>query len=324
MAGRGFWSRLIDALTGRSASSPAPLPPARPASPPPAATIAAKTEVPPTPPPVAMPVASPAVEAFVAEVKQLPLFSGTAMQLMKSVGDERTTTAELARLIGTDAGLVAHLLRIVNSPYYGLPRRLATVDDAIAVLGFDHVRRMISAAVMGRPLMTYLHDSRTVRAFWRHELLCAALARHLAARGGLDAEVAYMAGLMHEIGRLAMVIKHPHLGDVLLSVEGTRDRLGVEREMAHFGFDHAEVGGALLARWGLPPAIVRAAYHHEQAAQPADPLAAVVWRANLLAHDMNGEADDGTERPWMTAIGLTPDGRRRVEDEIAALEGNLG
>ena len=276
-----------------------------------------------------------AVVEFVDEIRQLPLFSTTAMQLMQSVGDENVSPERVARLISADAGLVAQLLRIVNSPYYGLRQRCSTMTTAIAVLGLDQVRRTVLAAVTQRPLMAYLHDTRAVQAFWRHQLLCAALARHLAVRQGLDGEMAYTAGLMHEVGRLAILIRHPHLTDLLLHVDHGDERQVLRHERAQFGFDHAEVGGALLARWGLPPAIVRATLEHERVRQPANPLSAAVWRANLIAHAMAAEADmeanteastdtdtgEAVASPWMQDIGLSLEERRRMFDEIATLDG---
>ena len=272
-----------------------------------------------------LPPPSAAVAAFVDEIKQLPLFSTTAMQLMQSVSDDEVSPDRIARLIAADAGLVAQLLRIVNSPYYGLPQRCSTVATAIAVLGLDRVRRTVLAAVTQRPLMAYLHDTRLVQSFWRHQLLCAALSRHLALQNGLDSEMAYTAGLMHEVGRLAILIRHPHLTNVLLAAQDGDDRLALRNERSHFGFDHAEVGGALLARWGLPPAIVRATAEHERVWQPENPFSAAVWRANLLAHDMAAEGDDADDAdaaasPWMQTFGLSVIERRRILDEIAALE----
>ncbi len=268
---------------------------------------------------------APAVEAFVASVRHLPLFSGTAMQLMRSVGRENVTAGELVRLISTDAGLVAHLLRIVNSPYYGLASRLATVGDALSVLGFDRVRRIITAAVLQRPLMTYLHDNDVVRAFWRHELTCAALARHLAMRRGLDGEIAYMAGLMHDIGRLALLMQYPEHTDLLLRVRGEADddHFDMDRELEQFGFDHAQVGGALLKLWGLPAPIVQAANDHVDETVPASPMSAAVWHANLLSYRMVDDTEQ-VEEPWMVEIGLTVRMRREILDEIAALASDPG
>ena len=276
----------------------------------------------------------PAVVEFVNETRQLPIFSTTAIQLMQSVGDESVSPERIARMISADPGLVAQLLRIVNSPYYGLPQRCSTMSTAIAVLGLDQVRRTVLAAVTQRPLLAYLHDTKVVQSFWRHQLLCAGLARHLAVQAGFDGEMAYTAGLMHEVGRLAIVIRHPHLTDRLLDVDDDDDHLTPRHERARFGFDHAEVGGALLARWGLPPAIVRATAEHERSAQPRDPLSAAVWRANLLAHQWAREEDEGvdegspgasdsdaTTAAWMAAVALTTEQRRRIFDEIATLEG---
>jgi HD-like signal output (HDOD) protein len=262
-----------------------------------------------------------ALASFVASVRDLPLFSGTALRILQSVGSEDVSTDELARMVSADAGLAAALLRMVNSTYYMPAHKVSTVGAAITVLGLDQVRRTVVSAVSQRSVAAYLKDSRVVRDFWRHLLLTAAMSRHLAERDRLDGEVAYMAGLMHEVGRLAMLIRHPHLDNLLLRVRGDDDGLDIDRERAHFGFDHARAGGALLEHWGLPLPIVQAAYDHGGDERPADPLSAAVWRANLLAHDMVAESvADDVELPWMTAVGLTVAQRRRIFEEIAVLE----
>ena len=262
-----------------------------------------------------------ALESFVASVQHLPLFTGTAMQLIRSVDQEDVTVGELSRLISTDAALVAHLLRIVNSSYYGVSRRIGTVSDALSVLGVNLIRRTVTAAVLQRPLFAYLHETSVARAFWRHGLLCAALARHLAMQKGVDGELAYMAGLMHDVGRLAMLMQFPQQSDVLLRVRSDDDNFGIDREFSRFGFDHAQVGGALLELWGLPEQIVQAAHQHADETEPEDPMSASVWRGNLLSHEMIDEPDDqDVLMPWMVEAGLSVKARRQIVDEIRALE----
>jgi putative nucleotidyltransferase with HDIG domain len=266
-----------------------------------------------------------ALKAFVASVQHLPLFTGTAMQLIRTVDQEDVTVGELSRLISTDAALVAHLLRIVNSPYYGLARRIGTVSDALTVLGFNLVRRTVTAAVLQRPLFAYLHETSVARAFWRHGLMCASLARHLAMQKNVDGELAYMAGLMHDVGRLAMLMQFPEQTDVLLRVHSDDDNFGIDREFARFGFDHAQVGGALLELWGLPEKIVQAAHQHADETEPEDPMSASVWRGNMLSHEMIDEPDEDEElRPWMVAIGLSVKAKRQIMIEILALESDQG
>ena len=266
-----------------------------------------------------------ALHEFVASVQHLPLFTGTAVQLIRSVDQEDITAGELGRLISTDAALSAHLLRIVNSPYYGLSRSIGTVSDALAVLGFNLVRRTVTAAVLQRPLFAYLHDTAVARAFWRHELICAALARHLAIQRGTSAEFAYMAGLLHDVGRLVMLVQFPAQANVLLERRSDDLDYGIDRERDSFGFDHAQVGAALLELWGLPGGMVQAAHQHTDEVEPEDAGAASVWRANLISHAM--DEDDGDEneiQPWMQAIDLSVKARKQIQDEIAALESDRG
>lgn len=268
--------------------------------------------------------ATDSLSAFVASVEHLPLFTGTAMQLIRTIDRDDVAVGEIGRLISSDAALVAHLLRIVNSPYYGLARRIGTVNEALSVLGIYLVRRTVVAAVLQRPLFAYLHETSSARAFWRHGLLCASLARYLALRSGADGELAYMAGLMHDVGRLVMLIKDPDQADILLRTRGD-DESGIALETARFGFDHAQVGGALLELWGLPEPIVRATHQHADETEPEEALSASVWRANLLSHGMIDEPDEVDEPlPWMTEIGMTLAMRRKIIEEIGALENEQG
>ena len=305
-------------MLGRKARAVPSVPRSPVESPPPA------VEEPPAPPPVLVPRTRRSIEAaktFATSVRHLPLFSGTAVQLMRSAGSEDVSGRELSRLVAADAALVAHLLRIVNSPFYGFASRIATVPDTLIVMGVNAVRRIVTASILQRPLLTYLHDTGIVRTFWRHELTCAALARHLARARGLDGETAYMAGLMHDVGRLAMLIQFPGQTDVLLPAVAVTDGSTLQAETETFGFDHAQAGGALLALWGLPVAIVDAAETHADVVAPDDPLSAVVWTANQAAHEMALQPDeDDTTLPWMDRIGLDAQQRRRIVDEIRALE----
>jgi len=259
-----------------------------------------------------------ALSAFVTSVEHLPLFTGMAAQLIRSVDDEDIGTAELARMISGDPALVAHLLRVVNSSFYGLSRRIGTVTEAISVLGLDLIRRTVTVAVLQRPLFAYLHDTAIARAFWKHELLVATVSRHLALRAGVPAELTYIAGLLHDVGRLVMLMQFPEQHDLLLRQRCRDDDPGLAEEQGVFGFTHAQVGGALLELWGLPEGIVQSADQHADETEPEDPMAAAVWRANLVAHEFGDDHDDA-ELPWMDAIGLDRDARHAMLEEIQAL-----
>jgi HD-like signal output (HDOD) protein len=264
------------------------------------------------------------LEEFVASVEHLPLFAGIAAQLIKSVDDESMTASELARQVSTDAALVAQLLRLVNSPYYGLRRGVATVSDAIAVLGLNLVRRVVIAAVLQRPLFAYLPDTRVARDFWRHQLFCALLARHLHQHKRLNGEVAYMAGMLHDVGRLVMLLKYPLEIDAMLDDRSIEDDTALERERARFGFDHAVVGAALLELWDVPTQMVVCAGRHAEVTEPDDALAASVWRANLLAHQLFDAGAAPFDEANFADVAITVAIRKQILEEVAAFEGASG
>lgn len=266
---------------------------------------------------------SRALKAFVTSVEQLPLFTGMAVQLVRSAERDDVTAGELSRLVSTDPALAAHLLRMANSPYFGLARRIGVVTDAITILGLNLVRRIVTAEVLRRPFFAYLHDAPDVRLFWRHQLLCAGLARHLHLRKGSDGEAAYMAGLLHDVGRLLMVIRFPLELSTLLKPHDLDDTDTLDQERTRFGFDHAEVGAALLELWDMPEAYVIAAGQHVDELEPDEPLAASVWNANLLSMQIEHEpVDDEEDAPWAVAVGLDAKNRKRILDEVSALEGD--
>ncbi len=261
-----------------------------------------------------------ALNEFVASIEHLPLFTGMATQLIQSVDRDDITSGELAKQISGDAALVAQLLRMVNSPFYGLRRSVGTVNDAIAILGFALIRRIVVAAVLQRPLFAYLHDTASARVFWRHQLLVASIARHLHVQKGGDGDVAYMAGLLHDVGRLAMLVKFPNATDTLLAGRDIDDDDAPERERRRFGFDHAEVGAALLELWDVPETMVTAAGQHADELEPDDPVAATVWHANLLSHTIDDTREESDDGPALLSVGLAAEARRKILDEVAALE----
>ncbi|MDP1692869.1 MAG: HDOD domain-containing protein [Burkholderiaceae bacterium] len=265
---------------------------------------------------------SPAVVAFVAEVGKLPLMPGLALVLVRSVQDERVGAAELGARIADDAGLAAQLLRLVNSPFYGFSRRIGTVSDAIAVLGFNLVRRIVTAAVLQRPQSSVLPDGPATRAFWRHQLLAAVLARFAQAQRGEEGEEqAYMAGLLHDIGCLAMHAYRPPESGLLVPSHTEGEEALVLEERARLGFDHAEAGAALLQAWQLPDILVQAVWQHASPTAPAEPTAASVWQANRLAYLIEQDPAPLQEQPWMRECGLGLADCQRLLAEVDAIAG---
>ena len=259
--------------------------------------------------------------AFVASIRHLPLFPPLAQRLIDSVRREDISATDLARLIAADVALSSHLLRLVNSSFYGLSRRIGAITDAIAVLGFNMVRRIVTTAVLQRPVQDLLPDTPATRAFWRHQLLTAALARHLHRRDhDSDEELAYMAGLLHDIGCLALFAHAPAAYVELLGRSGGSDDALADAERQHFGYDHAQVGATLLRLWNVPETITATIQDHADGVAPVEPVACSVWRANGLAQRVVAVPAPDPADAELLAAGLDAATLRRILDEVASFE----
>jgi len=256
---------------------------------------------------------------FVAATGHLPLLAGMAAQLVRSVEREDISAAELGQQIAGDAVLANHLLRVVNAPYFSRSRHMGTVTDALAVLGFNMVRRIITAILVSRPLLAHLPDKPATRAVWRHQLLCAGFARFVHQLRQADGdEVAYMAGLLHDVGRLALFVRWPATYSEFLQSPYCDEHTLIAAERTRFGFDHAQAGGALLQHWNVPEAIVTAAGRHAEQGAPPEPVAESVWRANRLAQRVAAEVWESAAPAWMVEAGLDRAACRRIVDEVDA------
>ncbi|QBE62637.1 HDOD domain-containing protein [Pseudoduganella lutea] len=216
----------------------------------------------------------------------LPTAPKVVQELVASFDKASVSTEEIARKVSLDPVLSAKLLRLANSAYYNLSRSIATVEDAVLMLGFVAVRTLVisSGLVNGFKSVTGLD----LGDFWRYSMRTAASAKWLAKKTRDNQELAFTIGMMHAIGQLVIHAGMPDKAVALDAIAAPLDgrRLAVEREA--LGFTYADVGAELARRWQFP-----AVFSDAIAAFPAplergavDRLAAVVhvaaWRARAL------------------------------------------
>ncbi len=227
-------------------------------------TIPGRTTPERTPPRSGPAPAPPTLDALVAAAADLPALSAAVGVVLAETGSGRATSNSVAAAILTDPGLAARVLRLANSAYYGLPREVLRMDEAVTVLGFRTVRSLVLVAgtypLLKRPLESYRLDPEEL---WRFSGATAVAASLVAAEtGAADADAAFGYGLLHDVGRLAL---DESLGDrlaaVLRRVESGESFTDAER--AELGFDHAEVGAHLARGWNLPrPYVAAMRWHH--------------------------------------------------------------
>lgn len=227
-------------------------------------------------------------EGLVEGIKDLATLPETALRIARMVEDPNSSSADIGREIGNDAALTARILRIANSPAFGQHGKIADINRAITVLGLKQVRDLTVGLTAIRTFEGIPNELVTMESFWRHSLLCAVAAGHIAARrpagrGGSP----FVAGLLHDIGQLVIFSRVPQLAHkALLMTIDEGDDLNLylyEREV--MGFDHQSVGLALARSWGLPESLQECiAFHHEpQLAQAHKHEVATVHIANSIA-----------------------------------------
>ncbi len=202
---------------------------------------------------------------FIEDVAALVSPPEVWVRLNEVVNDPHSSASDVAEITARDTALAARILKVVNSPFYNFPSRVDTISRAVTILGTNDLFALATAVSAARVFANIPSELVKPENFWRHSICTGLAARKLAKRCGvLRAERLYVAGLLHDVGSLILYYKFPSkVTAVLLASAGDEEVLArVEQEM--FGFDHAEVGGALLELWNLPPSLLAAVrYHHE-------------------------------------------------------------
>jgi putative nucleotidyltransferase with HDIG domain len=227
-------------------------------------------------------------EEIIKAVESLPPLPAVAMRVMQVAQDPNSSAADLAVVVSADPGLSARVLRIANSAAYRRQRDITSVQEALVMLGFLQARNIaISSAITGAYAPDALNVLFRIAQFWRHSMAVAFRASELAGRSRrLDVPSAFTAGILHNMGRLAMFYADPAGVDQAVAEAIVRDEPieTIEREM--LGYDHAEVGGLLARKWNLPVAIQEAIERHHHDDSPAATIAGVVAAADrfVAAH----------------------------------------
>lgn len=226
--------------------------------------------------------------AFLEHLQCLPPLPVVAQRILAITGSGTASAQEVARTLSQDPAIAARILRVANSPFYGASREITQISRAVVLLGARAVRSFV-VAMCARTVLSDLGPSSPEHAvLWNHATAAATACELLARQVGFSpAEEAFVAGLLHDTGHLAMVDFRPELlREVVRGRPGEAERL--ERERAAFGLDHTEAGYQILSNWNLPDPLCQAArQHHQPPAEivnEADRLSVVAQLADLLAH----------------------------------------
>lgn len=260
---------------------------------------------------------------LVAEITQLPVQPGAAMRLLWMLEDPRTSAADLGRLIESDPALSTQVIRLANTAFYGLSGKVASAWRAVTVLGLATVRALATTAAFD----LFSEKGRSVPDdFWPHSVTTAAAASCVARRLGYQANDAFSAGLLHDIGGALMFRRAPRRYDAVLErMQADPEISLIEAEQAEFGITHAEVGAAALAVMKFPPELTAAiATHHLPPNMVETPLGKIVLVGDAIACSIQPPTETNISIPEaLAAIGLPAEAEATLLDEVRRDQDNL-
>ncbi len=243
--------------------------------------------------PEATPNPLDALEEIVSGAADLAALPQVVMRVMDLTTDGKATATDLEKVIGMDQALAAKILTLANSSYYGLPRQVSTLREAVVFLGFKTVRNL-AMSITTFNLFLGRSDSASLarRSVWRHSMDTAQCARVItsllrpADQEAVGADQAYTCGLLHDVGKMALDQSRHALFVAITQMAGTHRVRFSRIESEVLAFSHGQIGAALAARWNLPPMLCEAiAFHHTPRAAEMNPkLTAAVCLANEVAH----------------------------------------
>jgi putative nucleotidyltransferase with HDIG domain len=213
--------------------------------------------------------------------------------VQSKISESSVSSHEIGSIIESDQGFSARILKLVNSPFYGFSRRIASVEEAITMLGLNVVKQLIltTSVLNSLKLDAYAIDP---NSFWKHSFGVGVIARQLLFKSDKAIrEEVFLSGVLHDIGRLIMVKGEP---EKFLRLYSNKDMfVDLDMESQVFDVDHQELGLLLATKWNFPNAIkaVIAHHHNPEKEQQYTLQLAAVNIADMLCHAM-GIGNSGT------------------------------
>ena len=229
----------------------------------------------------------PTSESLVHGVIGLVSLPEVCIRISEMVDDSRYSASRIGKVISQDAALTARLLKIVNSALYGFPAKVETVSRAVTIVGHGELKELVVAATVSNIFEKISTDLIDIDLFWRHGIYTGIISKIIAKRCSvLHAERLFIAGLLHDIGKLVMAYKLPEL---LRESKTLAEELDINPHLVEqkiFSYDHAEVGCQLMRAWGFPESHQNTTkFHHDPLASENYVLeSAIIYFADRVAH----------------------------------------
>jgi len=252
-------------------------------------------------------------------VQHLPPAPTVLVELLELFKDEDRDLDRAIELLNHDPALTSEVLKCCNSSYFGARQRVGDMFQAVSMLGFYEVYRIVVAMVGSQVAgLTVATNALDINALWEHSVWSAEAAGIVAKHSGEDQSLAFTAGLLHDVGKVVLASARP---EIYAGISHLAGQELTEKEDELLGVNHAEVGAQIFARWGLPASVIAAVWQHHalDVNSPFAQLASVVHVSDVMAHRLvKGQESSVVERPeYMKILQLTPDDLPGLMEQVA-------
>lgn len=221
------------------------------------------------------------LEKIIEDLPNLPSMPQIVFEALAIIGNPKSSIRQLSKIISRDLSITTQILKMVNSAYYGFPSQITTINQAMALLGFENVKGVIFGAATKPMLTTY-----SGRHLWVHSIRCAVGCQIIAKGLNMwDPDEAFVVGLLHDIGKTVMELyDRNRMKELHRLVTMGADSMYMEQQL--FGFLHTEAGAALAGKWKLPQVIVDCIRYHHTPQDAGDiAMAQIAYVANVLTQE---------------------------------------
>jgi len=260
--------------------------------------------------------ADPQLKNLIMTIRDLPAMPHVASKVLELSSDPDTSASLLQQVISDDQAMTARILKIANSAMYACSRRIKTLSEAIVMLGFNSIRSLVvTSAARNLYGAGGARMGLKERLLWEHSIGCAFASRLLVEkRHPALTEEAFLAGLMHDIGKLVINLQLPERFEEIVQIVYNENREFHATELEILGFDHARVGALLVNKWKLSPVLEDViGQHHDPASLTAErPLLLYLELANRLRQKYGIGFQ---EQPDLDLVGSVPSQLLGLRDE---------
>ena len=226
----------------------------------------------------------PTVDRLIERLGDLPAAPVVLSKALRLTQDLQADIKDLVRSLSADQSLSAKVIKLSNSPLHARLCQVLTLSEAIRVLGFDQLKSIIITASTFRMFEKCEH-AEIATDLWQHSLSTAIGSRLIAQRfGKIDKESAYLAGLLHDIGKLILLKLAPNAYEDIIEKVKSTEQSFAKVEDQELGFTHTDVGRSLLSAWKFPSEIIVAVAEHHRVSLNRKPVSVQLSRIVALAN----------------------------------------